>query len=318
MSVPPVGGRDFDGCRKIFEHVVILNYLRLVIGPAILFKIERHVWDRAVSYGTSGSKGDRMRETRIGLVQSPLQVDLDRIAEDLLDSLHVDMALISIQHNNALVSLGVSSTVLKAGMNRTHSADDTVCLHVVRENTPLMLADARIDPMTSSLGCVKAGIVAGYIGVPIQNAEIGAIGAICGISGTPRDWSEEDLRYLKALAGTVENLILREMYRRESADASSLATEYDNIIAAFSLVRAEATSIHDTEGRLVFANRALTQIVDEASLENERVTSIFRCEQSPAKTCLRLAKGTRLVVTPQKTASGYWVCHWQTDERQLN
>lgn len=259
-----------------------------------------------------------MRETRIGFFQSPLQVDLDRIAEELLDSLRVDMALISVQNNNELVSLGVSSTVLQAGTGRTNAAEDMVCLHVIQENTPLLLSDARADPKTRSVGYVRAGLVSGYIGVPIQNAEIGPIGAICGVTNAPRNWTAEELRYLKALATSVENLILREMYRRESADANSLATEYDNIIAAFSLVRAEATSIHDAKGRLVFANRALTQIVDDATLESEQVLSAF-CGEVPSDTLgLQLANGLKFVVTRQMTGSGYWVCQWQTDERRLN
>jgi GAF domain-containing protein len=259
-----------------------------------------------------------MRETRIGVVQSPLQADLDRIAEDVIAFLGVDVALISVLHNNALVSLGVSSTVLQICKDRTHAPSDMVCLHVMKKNVPFQITDATAHPETSSIGYVRAGLVGGYIGVPIQNAEVGSIGAICGVTRAPRTWKDDDLRYLKALSSTVENLILREMYRRECADASTLATEYDNIIAAFSLVRAEATSIHDAEGRLVFANRALTQHVDDTILESEPVIRAFRT-QDPGKTLsLRLPDKRQYLVSCEMTASGYWVCQWKADGRQLN
>lgn len=259
-----------------------------------------------------------MRETRIGLVQSPLQVDLDRIAEDIIETLNADMALISVVNNNSLVSLGVSSTVMNVRPDRKHEVGDMVCFHVVKEDTPFLVSDARTHPETHSIGYVRAGLVSGYIGVPIQNAEVGAIGAICGVTLEPRNWSKSDLRYLEALSLSVENLILREMYRQETADAAELATEYDNIIAAFSLVRAEATSIHDREGRLVFANRALTQNVDDVGLQSDTVIQAFHRSGDEDRFQIRLHNGRRFVISRQLTGSGYWVCHWQSDDRRMH
>lgn len=259
-----------------------------------------------------------MRETKFGMIQSPLQADMDRIADEIVEYLNADMAFLSVTHNSVMVSLGLSSTAKSAGSSRTHMPADMVCLQTMQTDMPLALRDARDDPFASQTRYVREGIVAGYIGVPIQSAEIGAIGSICGVTQTPRDWSDADLRYLKAISENVENLILREMYRLESLDATSLASEYDQIIAAFALVRAEATAIHDGTGRLVFANRTLTDQVEDIELESTRFKSVLLATPGEGPVDYRAASGVDFVLTRLRTGSGYIVSQWKPVISRLN
>lgn len=259
-----------------------------------------------------------MREAKIGEIQSPLQADLDRIANGIVDTLGVDMGMFSISYNSALVALGISGSISRVGGSRFLEPSDIICTRVIQQDAPLVIPDALCDAQICDNRFVQSGVVAGYLGVPIRNADIGAIGAVCGITSTPRDWSEADLRHLEAIAQNVENLILREMYRLESADASNLISEYDQIIAAFSLVRAEATSIHDNTGRLVFANRALMDQVDEAELQSAALTEILLGDKWQAPVRIKVQKGARFAVTCLKTGSGYSVCQWTPDETMLN
>ncbi len=158
---------------------------------------------------------------------------------------------------------------------------------------------------------VANGTVSGYIGVPIRNAELGAIGAVCGVTSRPRNWQSSDLNYLKAVALSVENLILREMYRLESADANSLVSEYDQIIAAFSLVRAHPTSIHDRNGRLVFANKALSEIVSDADLESSTVRRALQRPLSDDPLRMKIPDSQMsYLLSRRETSSGYFVCQW--------
>lgn len=259
-----------------------------------------------------------MRETKLGKIHSPLHADLDRITDGIVESLGVDMALFSVSSNNSLISLGLSESIVRMKDMRVHDPADLICNQVIQSNAPLVVPDARTDPQTSGNRHVREGLVAGYIGVPIQNAEVGAIGALCGITTAPRNWSDSDLRYLSAVALGIENLILREMYRLECADVSNLASEYDKIIAAFSLVRAEPTSIHDGSGRLVFANKALMEYVNENDLQTAAVTSALLETSGEATLQLGIASGARFSVTRVRTSSGYYVCHWAPDDVRLN
>ncbi len=252
-----------------------------------------------------------MREATIGSIQSPLQADLDGIAETIVDTLGVDIALLSLASNSELVSLGLSANIGRTRENRHHVPSDLLCLNVIENNEALVLPDARAHPDFRFVRYVANGTVSGYLGVPIRNAELGAIGAVCGVTSSPRNWRASDLHYLEAVALTVENLILREMYRLESADASSLASEYDQIIAAFSLVRADPTSIHDRNGRLVFANRALSDVVSDADLQSGAV--MRRLRQPLTEDPLRVQvpdSHLAFLVSRTETNSGYFVCQW--------
>ncbi|MEM9425752.1 MAG: GAF domain-containing protein [Pseudomonadota bacterium] len=257
-----------------------------------------------------------MRETKFAAIRSPLQADLDRIAEDVVAGLGVDMALFSVTHNQTLVSLGISQSVARSKEGRVHNLTDLICRQTIQRNAPVMITDARNDPTTKEIPLVRQGAAVSYLGVPVQNAEIGVIGAICGVSSTPRSWSEADLRYLTAISLTVENLVLREMYRLESTNASDLAAEYDQIISAFSIVRADPTSIHDQEGSLVFANRALTEYVGDRELQCPKLTKSLLAISEKGSNLLRVESGAEFRVSRQRTSSGYLVFHWKY-ERSL-
>lgn len=252
-----------------------------------------------------------MREGKIGIVQSPLQTALDSVAEDIVQTLGVDIALINLTTNTELVSLGIAGNFGRTRKDRLHVPSDLVCLRVIETNEALVLSDARTHTDFKFMRYVANGTVSGYLGTPIQNAEIGPIGAVCAISSAPRHWQTSDLRFLKTVGATVEHLILREIYRLESADASLLASEYDEIIAAFSLVRAEPTSIHDRDGRLVFANRALAEIVNESELETRDVVRMLQglVTEEPVRLAIpRLREN--FLVRRVETPTGYFVCHW--------
>lgn len=257
-----------------------------------------------------------MRETRFEAIHSPLQADLDRIAESVVDSLGVDMALFSVIHNETLVSLGISASVAHSKEGRVHNLTDLICRQTIQRNAPIMITDARNDPTTQDIPLVRQGVAVGYLGVPVQNAEIGVIGAVCGISSAPRSWSDADLRYLTAISLTVENLVLREMYRLESTNASNLAAEYDQIISAFSIVRADPTSIHNREGSLVFANRALTEYVRDSELQCPKLIKALLAISEKGSILLRVDGGVEFRISRQRTSSGYHVFHW-TYERSL-
>lgn len=259
-----------------------------------------------------------MRETKFGMIQSPIQADLDRIADDIVQYLDADMALLSVTHNSAMMSLGLSDSVKRVRSERTQVPEDMICLQVTENNAPLVLTDARKDAKAAKTSFVRNGLVKGYIGVPIHNAEIGAIGAICGVTKDPRTWSDADVRYLTAISESVENLILREMYRLESLDATTLASEYDQIIAAFALVRAEPTSIHDGTGRLVFANRTLTDLVDETELESARFKSTLLASKGQDTVQYRSSAGIAYILTRMRTDAGYFVSQWKPYTTLLN
>ena len=128
-----------------------------------------------------------------GIVPQPnarsLYEKLDAIAVEAAGHLGCDTVLISIQHDEALHSLGAFPALEGEVSARAHARKDTVCHRTIEMGTPLRLPDARIAEGFSNLRYVREGFVVGYLGVPIRNTGIGTVGSLCSISAMPREWT---------------------------------------------------------------------------------------------------------------------------------
>jgi methanogenic corrinoid protein MtbC1 len=123
-----------------------------------------------------------------------------RLAASLLD---VPIALITIVDD---AELHFASCVgprppwgSTPGIPLSHSA----CQHAIRTRRPLLIEDARRDPLVQDSPAIgMLGIVA-YIGVPLLGSGRATIGTLCAIDSTPRAWTDDDARVLQDLAATV-------------------------------------------------------------------------------------------------------------------
>jgi diguanylate cyclase len=81
------------------------------------------------------------------------------------------------------------------------------CQHVVNHDKPLIVEDARSDPLVSdNLAVRDLGIIA-YAGMPLRMNDGNVLGSFCAIDAQPRHWSEHDLQVLRDLADLASNLI---------------------------------------------------------------------------------------------------------------
>lgn len=89
----------------------------------------------------------------------------------------------------------------------THS----FCQHVVTEDAPLIVKDAREDPLVrDNLAIDDLGVVA-YLGVPVHGPDGETLGSFCVIDGSPHEWSAADLKTLEDLSAMIEtDLKLRD------------------------------------------------------------------------------------------------------------
>ena len=123
-----------------------------------------------------------------------------RLAASLLD---VPIALITIVDD---AELHFASCVgprppwgSTPGIPLSHSA----CQHAIRTRRPLLIEDARSDPLVQDSPAIgMLGIVA-YIGVPLLGSGGATIGTLCAIDTRPRAWTDDDARVLQDLAATV-------------------------------------------------------------------------------------------------------------------
>ncbi len=81
------------------------------------------------------------------------------------------------------------------------------CRHVVERGAPLVVENAREDPLVRDNPAVEELGVGAYLGEPVRMPSGVVAGSFCVIDSGPRVWSERERRIVATLARAVENLI---------------------------------------------------------------------------------------------------------------
>lgn len=153
------------------------------------------------------------------------------------------------------------------------------CQHVKRRNAPLVVRDARLDPLVcKNLAIEDLGVIA-YLGVPIKMPDGPCIGALCVIQNAPRDWTESDQRTLEDLARCVnDEIALRAALQRLEATHRK-ETRYnaarESIAASFMIpdIPIEARFARLLEASCAALQMSSAQIV---KLDSGQTTRLFR------------------------------------------
>jgi signal transduction protein with GAF and PtsI domain len=95
---------------------------------------------------------------------------------------------------------------------------------VVSSGAPLVVADAREDPLLrTNPGVVENGVVA-YLGVPLVDAGDHTLGTLCVIDSQPRQWSAAEVETVRELARTVMSTVALRSSARAAARAAAGAS----------------------------------------------------------------------------------------------
>ncbi|MBP0483181.1 GAF domain-containing protein [Sagittula salina] len=86
------------------------------------------------------------------------------------------------------------------GTPLTHS----FCQYVASTGEPLMVNDAREDPLLADNGAVHDLNVVAYLGVPVRAPTGEVLGSFCVIDDSPRTWTQQDLDALNDLVAMLE------------------------------------------------------------------------------------------------------------------
>ncbi|WP_372594241.1 EAL domain-containing protein [Actinotalea sp.] len=124
----------------------------------------------------------------------------DRIARVVQRQLGVPVALVSIVEQDRQAFPGLAGLGGWAGEARQTPLSHSFCQHVVRRRGPLLVRDARRDPLVSANAAVDDLGVAAYLGIPITGPGDVVLGSLCAIDTVPRDWSEAEVVAMEDLA----------------------------------------------------------------------------------------------------------------------
>ena len=131
-----------------------------------------------------------------GLLDSPPEEAFDRItraAAAALDAPHSAVSLIDVdrQFFKSTVGMGGDSP-----LERQTPLERSVCQYALAKGSPLLIEDARIDPIFKNHPAVVDGSVVAYLGIPLIDGEQNAIGTLCVFDDVPRLWTTGHVQIL--------------------------------------------------------------------------------------------------------------------------
>jgi len=111
------------------------------------------------------------------------------------------------------------------------------CKHVVSEDRPLVVSDARTVDLLADNPAIPELQVIAYAGYPLHDLRGRAVGSLCAIDAKPREWSLDELTVLQDLALACASEVQLREANEAAADAVDLANrraEHSQILLALS------------------------------------------------------------------------------------
>ena len=192
------------------------------------------------AHQTSSERVRALRES--GLLTRSQRDEFGHLTDLVRDVLDAPVALVTLVDEDRQVFAGHSGLPEPWDTRGETPMTHSFCQHVVERGAPLVVTDARRDPLVlTNLAIDDLGVEA-YLGVPLALPDGEIVGALAAIDTAPRDWTDVDMRRLRSIARSVE----REMAARISEGRWRLL--FENMQEGFVLARVlrdETGRIHD-------------------------------------------------------------------------
>jgi diguanylate cyclase (GGDEF)-like protein/PAS domain S-box-containing protein len=200
----------------------------------------------------------RLRVLRaLDRLDAPAQESFDRFTRLVTRLLGVPVSLVSLVDNDRQFFLSQIGLSEPWSSMRETPLSHSFCKHVVADQLPLIVADARLDErLAGNLAIPDLGVV-GYAGVPLL-ASGACVGSLCAIDSRPRDWSPDTVAVLEDLAeavGSELELRLTQAALRDSEERFRMAFE----AAAIGIVMVGVDG--GKAGRVLRVNRAFREFL---------------------------------------------------------
>ncbi|BBY75191.1 hypothetical protein MPRF_20900 [Mycolicibacterium parafortuitum] len=142
-----------------------------------------------------------------GLLDAPREVAYDRIADMAATALATPGAAVTLVDRDRQFFVALHGAAGNSPEERQTSLDRSVCRYAVATGEPLVITDARIDPVLKDNPAVTDGTVVAYLGIPLIDTHEHAIGTLCVWDTHPREWTSGHVNTLRDLAQLASNRI---------------------------------------------------------------------------------------------------------------
>jgi GAF domain-containing protein len=135
-----------------------------------------------------------------GLLDAPREDIYDRIADMAATALATPGAALTLVDRDRQFFVAMHGAPGDSPDSRETPLDRSVCQYAVASREPLVITDARSDPVLKYNPAVTDGTVVSYLGIPLIDHHDHAIGTLCVWDTTPRDWTSGHVNILRDLA----------------------------------------------------------------------------------------------------------------------
>ena len=135
-----------------------------------------------------------------GLLDSPAEQVYDRIVDMAAAALATPGAAVSLVDHDRQFFVSMHGSANQEPESRETSIQRSLCQYAVASGQPLVIADARTDPMLQHNPAVTDGSVVAYLGIPLTGGGRHAVGTLCVWDTVPRDWTSGHVTTLRDLA----------------------------------------------------------------------------------------------------------------------
>lgn len=139
---------------------------------------------------------------RLSLLDASADEAFDRLARLTSQLLNAPVALVSLVGEDRQRFRGCVGLPEPWASWRETPLSHSFCQHTVTTGEPLVIEDARTHPIVQdNLAIRDLGVVA-YAGIPLMTGEGHVLGSFCAIDHQPRQWTAEQLDWLRSLAAS--------------------------------------------------------------------------------------------------------------------
>ncbi len=214
------------------------------------------------------SRPGRLRALReTALLDSPPEAAFDRLTRLASMMLGVPVSLVSLIDADRQFFKSAHGLPEPWASRRETPLSHSFCQHVVAQEAPLIVEDARLEPLLRDNEAIDDIGVIAYAGFPIMSSDGEVIGSLCAIDDKPRYWSATDLEMLRELAGLAHTeLALRAALRETDAEARHAERAMAERTA---VIESSSDGIYtvDVHGRCTLVNEAAAILLGYSSDE---------------------------------------------------
>lgn len=213
----------------------------------------------------------------VALLDTPTEEAFDRLSRLAACFTNSPVALVSLVDSNRQFFKSCIGLPEPWNRNRETPLSHSFCQHNRVAGKPLVIPDARENPLFKDNLAVRDLNVIAYLGIPLVTSDLYVLGSFCVIDSKPRSWTNKEIETVRDLAAAVmtEIELRTEINRRQQAEKELLESE-EKFRVLFESSK-DSNYISTIEGNIVEANRSFLSLFghEREDLPNLRVQDIY-------------------------------------------